>query len=687
MATTDLAGRAAKGEVVDLAPADVFDVATMSWDGSRAVPAEAIRQILIGGQQPKTDPLGLRIRGACVSGRLDLDNVRSEVSLELTDCYLPAGLAARNASLPAVTLANCRVEGGNSPALDLAGGHLDKGLTVVRCLVLADAWCGAMTMDGLHVGGDLDCRHTTVQNPAGPALAADDLTGDRSVLLGPGFSAEGAGRRGAIRLTASQIGAHLLCTGTGVRNTTEGPALAANGITVGQDISLCGRVEGSGEAGAIRLMGAYIKGQLRSQDISVCNPTGPAVSADGLVVDQDVKLRGVFEGARGDGAMRFAGVTVGGTFDCRRTVVRNHSGPALIGDRLNVRQDVFLDFGFTAEADSAVGAVRLTGGEIGGELCCSGATLRNATGAALHADLLTVRHGALFGSRFRAVGAGPDGAIRMAGARVAAVVDFRGAALLNESGPALVADWLTAEQGLSLGHGFVAKGAGEKGVVSLVGGRIRLQWGVHLAQIRNTTRPGALLSLDQLTYDGIPVGMPFNDLLTMVRHRMTTYSPQPYQQLASVYQAAGQDREARTILMAQRTDQVRSGALTSRAARTWVRFTGVTLGYGYQPWRALVGLALAATVAVLICVTSTGALAHTHGTAAPGSPCSLPERIGVALDMTGPPLVKTGTRSVCDVSATGAGGRLMMAGWALQLLAWAFGSLFIAGFTSAVRKT
>jgi hypothetical protein len=28
-----------------------------------------------------------------------------------------------------------------------------------------------------------------------------------------------------------------------------------------------------------------------------------------------------------------------------------------------------------------------------------------------------------------------------------------------------------------------------------------------------------------------------------------------------------------------------------------------------------------------------------------------------------------------------------VSGWALQLLAWAFATLFIAGFTGAVRKT
>jgi len=39
------------------------------------------------------------------------------------------------------------------------------------------------------------------------------------------------------------------------------------------------------------------------------------------------------------------------------------------------------------------------------------------------------------------------------------------------------------------------------------------------------------------------------------------------------------------------------------------------------------------------------------------------------------------------VYVTGVPAWLTAIGWALRLLAWAFAALFIAGFTSAVRKT
>ena len=68
------------------------------------------------------------------------------------------------------------------------------------------------------------------------------------------------------------------------------------------------------------------------------------------------------------------------------------------------------------------------------------------------------------------------------------------------------------------------------------------------------------------------------------------------------------------------------------------------------------------------------------------SRCSVVERVGVGLDL-GLPLVKTGVRDHCDTTASTTGQVLTAAGWGLQLLAWAFATLFVAGFTGAVRKT
>jgi hypothetical protein len=91
----------------------------------------------------------------------------------------------------------------------------------------------------------------------------------------------------------------------------------------------------------------------------------------------------------------------------------------------------------------------------------------------------------------------------------------------------------------------------------------------------------------------------------------------------------------------------------------------------------------AVAVALAVSLGSHGALAR-PGTAAVA--CTTTEQVGVGLDL-GLPLVKTGARDRCNTTYGTTGQVLMAAGWTLQMLAWAFATLFVAGLTGAVRKT
>jgi hypothetical protein len=172
------------------------------------------------------------------------------------------------------------------------------------------------------------------------------------------------------------------------------------------------------------------------------------------------------------------------------------------------------------------------------------------------------------------------------------------------------------------------------------------------------------------------------DWLDLVRSGTPWYAAQPYQQLAAACRAAGHDKDARRVLMEQRRDQLQRSTSTA-SERVWSRTTGLTLGYGYQPWRALVLLLLVAatSVALAVGVGGDGGLAAASSPA----PCPLVQRIGVGLD-TGLPLVSTAARDVCRPTNTDLGNALTIAGWILQVLAWAFATLFVAGFTGAVRR-
>jgi hypothetical protein len=65
------------------------------------------------------------------------------------------------------------------------------------------------------------------------------------------------------------------------------------------------------------------------------------------------------------------------------------------------------------------------------------------------------------------------------------------------------------------------------------------------------------------------------------------------------------------------------------------------------------------------------------------------QQVSVGLDLN-LPVGTSLARENCDLttdSASVTAAWLSVAGWVLRLLAWVFAALFIAGFTSAVRKT
>ncbi|WP_326471729.1 hypothetical protein [Actinophytocola sp.] len=512
-----------RGEVLDLVGDGAVDEAVMrSWGTTRTVPARLIRNVLRGRLVSDPDPHGLRLRGARIAGRLDLENLTSVISLELTNCVLDEGINARDATLHRLVLTECLLEHPSAAALDatrLTATVLGFAHTTAR----AHTALGAVRLLGAHLGS-LDGSGASLRNDTGPALHADHLEVDQNMFLRGGFTAVGAG-----------------------------------------------------EPGAVRLFGAHIR-RLECDGANLRNDTGPALNADGLRVDRRVFLRD----------------------------------------------------GFTAVGAGRLGAVRLHGAHLG-ILECVGASLRNDTGPALRAGNLKVDRNVLLCAGFEVVGGGDDVAVDLTGVRVGGVLVFDPRRLEH----------------------------------------------------RVTTR--RRLRVDGLVYPGLPRGISGRAWLELLREGTPEYAAQPYQHLAAVHRAAGHDREARQILMAQRRDQIDRRALTGGAERTWARFTGLVLGYGYQPWRALLGLALVTTTAVTLAVILGG-----HGgltqVRTSSTECTWTERVGVGIDL-GAPLITTGTQTRCQTTNTTTGQTLAAAGWILRLLAWAFATLFVAGFTTAVRKT
>ena len=624
------------GEWLDLAADDeVIDEAAMrSWGDSRTCRACVIRDILRGRLAADPDPHGLRLRAARIVGQLDLANLTTNVNLALKDCYLEEGLLARNAHLPDFDLTGCHLEHPTEPSLDAE--RLTCGtLCLDEATIIGHSEVGAVNLSGGHIGGQLSCRGANLHNRSGPALKADGLRVDRGMFLHGGFTAIGAGADGAVNLVGAYIGGQVDCTGA-----------------------------------------------------SLGNDSGPALNANVVQVDQVLILIGGFTatGAGPDGAVHLAGARIGGQLWCEGASLRNDSGPALHANSLRVDGAMFLRGGFTATGAGESGVVWLTGAHIG-QLWCDGASLHNESGPALNASSLQVDQAIFLIGGFTATGAGADGAVTLTSAHIGQLW-CDGASVRNDSGPALNASSMQVDQAMLLRGGFIAAGAGV--AVDLTAVRVGGTLEFDPERLEHATDPGRRLAVNGLTYAGVPKPISARGWLSLLREGTPGYAAQPYQQLAAGYRALGDDQQDRGILMAQRDDQL-ARTHPRWPERLWGRITRVTLGYGYQPWRALLFLvgvvALSCVLAVVL--GSHGALAQTSNTATPGRSCTVIQQASVGLDLN-LPIGKSVARDHCDVakdSASVTAAWLTAADWVLQLLAWVFAALFIAGFTSAVRRT
>ncbi len=183
-----------RGEWLDLAAGDeaVDEAAMRSWGQSRTCRAAVIRDILRGRLVADPDPHGLRLRGARITGRLDLENLTTDVNLELRDCLLEEGVLARGARLAFVGLAGCRLEHPAEPPL--AADRLTCSvLALSEARITGHASAGAVRLAGAHIGGNLDCDGASLHNDSGPALLADGLQVGQDMFLRDGFTATGAG--------------------------------------------------------------------------------------------------------------------------------------------------------------------------------------------------------------------------------------------------------------------------------------------------------------------------------------------------------------------------------------------------------------------------------------------------------------------------------------------------------------
>ncbi|MEU6117337.1 oxidoreductase [Streptomyces sp. NPDC047117] len=276
------------------------------------------------------------------------------------------------------------------------------------------------------------------------------------------------------------------------------------------------------------------------------------------------------------------------------------------------------------------GALRLTNARIDGSLLLQGALLDHPGAVALDGSWLEIGGGIVCHSGFRA-----EGEMRLSAARVGQGLHLQGARLHHPGGDALYAPGIHIGSHAAFSDGFHAEGAIDL-TDATIGGRVSF----HTATVRGTGARGAddrgsdargtdcrcrgvtyrhlqaaeldlsaarlhgsvdlqyaqvgvlhlpvedfacPLHFDGLEYRSLRPQLPAGARLPLVARDPDGYRPQPYQQLAAVYQSLGHDHDARAVLLAK---QRHRRSTLGPAGRAWGHLLDATVGYGYRPWLA-----------------------------------------------------------------------------------------------------
>ncbi|MFG2498553.1 hypothetical protein ACGFSB_10120 [Streptomyces sp. NPDC048441] len=612
------------GEEVDLRPVKGERVDASrgaEWGAERRVEAAALARMLLVSAHPAGIHRALWLAGAHIVGTLDLAAAHLTRPLYLEDCYFEAErpVLLNDARAIRVQLPGCHVRGFEGRAMHTQGD-----------LCLSDGFTaeGEVQLQGAHIHGSLDCESGTFTNPGGGALSASRLVVDGSVwfvvarvtgsaqligaqiggqlncagstfdnsdspqedavalevygvdVKGSMFLREGFTAVGEIRMSRSRIGGDLDCSQGEFRQVgARSRALNMYGMTVSGTM-LCGK--GFKATGEVRMCGARIGGELDLSDSRFVHGAAgdSAIRAERLTVESTMKCS---EGFTATGGVDITGARIGGDLDCRTGTFTGASQrqKALDAKRITVQGTMKCSDGFTA-----TGEVDLAGGHIGGDLVCGKGTFaaKGDGRKAIDAKRLTVQGTVQCSKGFSATGE-----IDLTGARIGELEFTDGVFTADRPGGCAIT-LMTAE--VIRGVRFLPKSL--SGFVDLRSAKVG-RW----YDSSQTWSEENKVRLSGFTYTSIDSKekLEARERLQWIGRDTDGFVPQPYRQLADVYQREGSERDARKIQIAaqwRRRDHPRTKA--ERALHplrvSWSALLRIAIGFGYQPWRILAPIGL-----------------------------------------------------------------------------------------------
>ena len=527
------------GGWVDLRSGDALadDVSTGGgWEQERVIRAEVIGALLLGAcaLDPGRFP-AVRLRGARVTGRLDVMGALVAYALICEHCYFDAAPRFVEATTKTVRITDSRLPALNAARMRLEG-ICNLGRTVIG---------GTLRLDRAQLTGELCLREAVIGDGRGSAVvAADGLT------VNGDLDWAGMTSRGLVLLQGARVSGSVYAAGARFGSPGK-DALNADHAVIGGTFDCDGIIA----EGRTRLRNTRIGGNLRLRGARLDNPAATALSAGGLTVDGGMWCG---QGFTAVGEVRLIGARIGGAVELAGALLTRPGGIALCLDQATV-----------PEVDAAglvvtEGQVTAVGAHIARRLSLDSARLGGGTGVpALVADA------AVIGTDLILSNAHASGEVR-ARATIGGQLSMRQTRLANPGGMALDA------RGLQAGAVYLLPAVPVQGTVCLSNARIGV-----LAD--DPACWPEQLELDGLSYGSLDPLLPAQQRLSWLSRDTRGHQPQLFEQLAALYMRVGQPGEARRVLHARERHQ---RPAMSWPARAWGVIQDITVGYGYQPWRA-----------------------------------------------------------------------------------------------------
>ncbi|WP_235031791.1 oxidoreductase [Actinacidiphila yanglinensis] len=225
------------------------------WPAARTVRAQAVAELLLNPPPPERGRVGaLRLAGARVSGSLMLAGGTVVPYVQFDDCRFDEELVMPECSAGSMRFVRCLI-----PRLEAARLQVAGDLHLPQCVIP-----GGIRLSDANIGSDLLINQLTVRDErARRAVAADGLT------VGQDVEAELMDVTGELSLRSARIGGRLSLRGAALRNPRGAFALNAARISVEHTLYLSAAVRPADRAGAGG-RGATAGAAARSRDF-VCD--------------------------------------------------------------------------------------------------------------------------------------------------------------------------------------------------------------------------------------------------------------------------------------------------------------------------------------------------------------------------------------------------------------------------------